>query len=100
MSRLAFPRPSTQVPPIRFSAAAEREDVAGDRSGAAMVLMRSSGSCRSNKSRRQNNSGPTSDRIANREVRHEVALLALDLGQAQDWNHRPQRVSKNNFRVT
>ena len=43
MSRLVFPRPSTQVPPIRFSAEAEREDVAGDRSEAAMVLMKSSG---------------------------------------------------------
>jgi hypothetical protein len=43
MSRLAFPRPSTQVPPIRFSAEAEREDVAGDRSGEAIELMKSSG---------------------------------------------------------
>src|SRR5271155_68485 len=42
MSRLVFPRPSTQVPPIRFSAEAEREDVAGDRSGAVMVLIKSS----------------------------------------------------------
>src|ERR1700683_5365646 len=46
MSRLVFPRPSTQVPPIRFSAEAEHEDVAGDRPGAAMVLMKSSGSWR------------------------------------------------------
>ncbi len=84
MSRLVFPRPSTQVPPIRFSAEAEREDVAGDRSGAAIVLMKSSGSwrvcsrtvaCRSHRSRQQKNSGPTSDRIVNREVRHEVAVL-------------------------
>src|SRR5271165_2699369 len=44
MSRLVFPRPSTQVSPIRFSAEAERKDVAGDRSGPAMVLMKSSGS--------------------------------------------------------
>ena len=44
MSRLVSPRPSTQVPPIRFNAEAEREDVAGDRSGAAIVLMKSSGS--------------------------------------------------------
>ncbi len=43
MSRLVFPRPSTQVPPIRFNAEAEREDVAGDRSGAEMELMKSSG---------------------------------------------------------
>src|SRR5690242_3781982 len=43
MSRLASPRPSTQVPPIRFIAAAGREDVAGDRSGGATVLMKSSG---------------------------------------------------------
>jgi hypothetical protein len=40
-----FPQPSTQGPPIRFSAAAEREDGAGDRSGVAMVLMKSSGGC-------------------------------------------------------
>src|SRR4051812_34754683 len=42
MSRLASPRPSTQLPPIRFGAEAGREDVAGDRSGTAMVLIKSS----------------------------------------------------------
>src|SRR3954468_20250046 len=42
MSRLVLPRPSPQLPPIRFSADAGREDLAGDRSGTAMPLMKSS----------------------------------------------------------
>src|SRR5690349_11587350 len=46
MSRLAPPRPSTHDPATRFSAVAERGEIAGDRSGAASALMVFSGTWR------------------------------------------------------